>query len=65
MEDPKIRASLRLLVPQIFEALAHGAAVLPLLGEGDNQVTSPAEGPQPAERQGGDALGELGDLGDL
>ena len=42
-------------MPQIFEALAQGAAVLPLLGEVDT----------PAERRGGGDLGDLGDLGEL
>ena len=42
-------------MPQIFEALAQGAAVLPLLGEVDT----------PAERRGGGDLGDLGELGEL
>ena len=41
-------------MPQIFEALARGSSALPLLREGEEQ---------PAERQGGNDLGDLGDLG--
>ena len=64
VEDPRIRASLRLLVPRIFEALARGAAVLPLLGgegEGEGEGEG-AEGEEGEERRGGDALGDLDEL---